>query len=192
MKKIIVIAILFAWVVGVRAQQYQSRTQYPTNTIAERDKPIQLSLTPDIALYPRDTIVRGFSLNIWGENRQYSLTLGIVNGSVGDSAGFSWGIVNYDEIYHGVQWGIVNVSKQEFVGWQRGFVNFDQGNFIGFQDAFVNVSEETHGFQLGLVNYAQQLRGLQIGIINVAMNNGWFDELPDKLATGFPIINWSF
>jgi hypothetical protein len=157
-----------------------------------QNAPIQLSLTPDIALQPRTTIINGLALNIWGENPQHGLALGIINGSTGDSAGFSWGIVNYDEKYHGVQWGAVNVSRQEFVGWQRGFVNFDQGIFTGFQDGLLNMSEETHGLQLGFVNYAQQLHGVQIGIVNVAMNNPWFTEFPNKLATGFPIVNWSF
>jgi hypothetical protein len=31
------------------------------------DTPLQLSLTPDIALFPRTTTVRGLSLDIWGE-----------------------------------------------------------------------------------------------------------------------------
>ena len=143
----------------------------------ERTTAIQLTLTPAVALFPRTTVVRGVSLNIWGENEQTGLTLGIVNGSTGDSAGFTWGIVNYDESYHGVQWGIVN---------------FDQGSFVGFQDGLVNVTEDARGFQLGLVNYAERLDGLQIGLVNVAANNGWFDEFPDKLAKGFPIVNWSF
>ncbi|HEY5298648.1 MAG TPA: hypothetical protein VIK59_12080 [Verrucomicrobiae bacterium] len=186
MKKIFVSAVLAAGTVALQAQQYQR------DEPMERTTAIQLSLTPDIALYPRDATVRGVSLNIWGENQQSGFTLGIVNGSTGDSKGFSWGIVNYDESYHGVQWGIVNLSRQEFVGWQRGIVNCDRGTFTGFQDGIVNVSEEARGFQLGLVNYAQELNGLQIGLINVAMNNPCFSDFPDKLAKGFPIVNWSF
>jgi hypothetical protein len=45
---------------------------------------------------------------------------------------------------------------------------------------------------LGLVNYAENLHGVQIGLANIALNNPWFKEFPDKLATGFPIVNWSF
>jgi len=176
MKKFIIIAVFAIGAVSIRAQ----------------DSVFQASLTPDIAIHPRTTFIHGLSLNIWGENPQKGVALGFVNGSTGDSGGFSWGLVNYDESYHGVQWGLVNVSKQEFVGWQRGLVNFDQGTFVGFQDGFVNVAEDARGFQLGLVNCAQQLKGLQIGVVNVAMNNPWFTEFPDKLATGFPIVNWSF
>ena len=67
-----------------------------------------------------------------------------------------------------------------------------KGRFTGFQNGVVNVSEEFHGLQLGLVNYSQNLHGVQIGLANIAINNGWFDDFPDKLATGFPIVNWSF
>jgi hypothetical protein len=156
------------------------------------DTPIQLSLTPDIALYPKDTTVRGLALNIWGENPQFSLNLGFVNGSTGDSSGFSYGLVNYAESYTGVQLGWVNISTQHFVGLQDGYVNIAEGTFKGFQYGLVNVSEDTTGFQLGVVNYAQQLKGLQIGLINLAMNNPAFTDFPNKLAPGFPILNWSF
>ena len=155
--------------------------------------PIQLSLVPDVALYPRTTLVEGFSLGIWSENPQHSLTIGLINGSTGDSEGFSWGIANYAESYHGVQFGWLNFSQNEFVGWQHGWVNVDLGTFTGLQDAAINVvNQDATGLQLGVVNYAEHLHGIQLGLINVAMNNPWFTECPDKLATGFPILNWSF
>jgi hypothetical protein len=156
------------------------------------DTPIQLSLTPDIALYPRDTTVKGFSLNIWGENPQQSFTLGFVNGSTGDSGGLSWGLVNYAESYTGVQLGWINVSTEHFVGLQDGWVNYAQGTFKGLQYGVVNISEDTTGLQLGLVNYAEKLHGVQIGLVNVAMNNPVFTDFPDKLSPGFPFFNWSF
>jgi hypothetical protein len=163
-----------------------------TGFYAQDAAPIQLSLTPDIALQPKTTTINGVSLNIWGENPQHAFTLGIVNGSTGNSSGFSWGIVNYADSYRGVQWAVVNISKQEFVGWQRGVVNVDQGTFTGFQDGVVNVTEEAIGFQLGVVNYSERLDGLQIGLVNIAMNNRWFNDFPVKLAPAFPIVNWSF
>jgi len=139
----------------------------------------QLSLTPDIAIQSRTTDIRGLSLGFWSENPQHSLTLGFVNGSTGDSGGFSWAfIANYDDSYTGVQWGLVNYSKQNFLGWQNGLVNCSEGSF--------------KGLQWGFVNYAEKLNGVQIGFVNVAMNNPWFDEFPNKLAKGFPIVNWSF
>jgi hypothetical protein len=156
------------------------------------DTPIQLSLTPDIALYPKDEMVNGLSLGIWSQNPQKSLTIGLVNGSTGESAGLSYGLFNYAESYQGVQLGWVNYSSQSFTGWQHGYVNIAKGTFVGLQSAAVNVADEVNGVQIGVLNYAESLHGVQLGVVNIARNNPWFDGFPDKLATGFPILNWSF
>ena len=183
MKKFFIITALAISAAGLRAEESHF---------------FQASLTPDIAIYPKTTQINGLSLSIWGENPQHGLALGLVNGSSGDSYGFSWGLYNYAESYAGVSWGLVNYSAKDFTGWQGGIlfcpciVNISKGKFTGFQNGVVNVSEEFHGLQLGLVNYSQNLHGVQIGLANIAINNGWFDDFPDKLATGFPIVNWSF
>jgi hypothetical protein len=162
------------------------------------DAGFQASLTPDIAIYPKTTQINGLALSIWGENPQHSLSLGFINGSTGDSQGFSWSLFNYADAYSGVAWGLANYSQNSFVGWQGGvffcpcLVNISQGKFTGFQEGVLNCAQEFHGLQLGLVNYSENLRGVQIGLVNVALNNPWFKEFPDKLATGFPIVNWSF
>jgi len=164
MKKILVIAALFISAVALQA---------------EESRGFQASLTPDIAIHPKTTEIRGLSLNIWGENPQHGCALGFVNGSTGDSSGFTWGFfANYAESYTGVAWSMVNISKTSFVGWQAGLVNYSEGHF--------------KGLQMGFVNYAENLHGVQLGLANIAMNNGWFNEFPDKLATGFPFFNWSF
>jgi len=152
----------------------------------------QASLTPDIAIHSKSTQINGLTLSIWGENPQRALALGLVNGSTGDSGGLSWGIVNYADAYTGVAWGCINVSRQSFFGWQGGVVNYSEGTFTGLQSGWINVAQEFRGLQLGLFNYAESLRGVQIGFVNVALNNPWFTEFPNKLATGFPIVNWSF
>ena len=157
------------------------------------DSAFQLSLTRDIAIHPKTTQINGLALNIWGENPQHSLNLGLVNGSTGDSSGFTWGLVNYSESYNGVSWAWVNINQTSFNGWQSGWVNIAQDRFTGFQSAWiVNYAKEFHGLQLGLVNYTEELHGVQIGLANIAINNPWFDEFADKLAKGFPIVNWSF
>lgn len=161
MKKFIILAVLAASIAGLKA-----------------DEPFQASLTPDIALHSSSTQINGLCLSIWGENPQRAIALGLINGSTGDSAGFTWSFFcNYDDSYTGVAWAMLNVSREKFIGWQAGMIN---------------VAHEFHGLQLGFVNYSEHLRGLQLGLINVAMNNPWFDEMPDKLATGFPFVNWSF
>ena len=183
MKKILIITALVISAAGLKADESHC---------------FQASLTPDIAIYPKTTEIDGLSLNIWGENPQQGCAIGLVNGSTGDSKGFTFGLFNYADSYTGVSWGAVNYSKTSFVGWQGGFlfwpslVNVSQGTFTGFQEGIVNCAEEFHGLQLGLVNYAENLHGVQSGLANIAMNNPWFNEFPDKLATGFPIVNWSF
>ena len=161
--------------------------------VQAEESAFQASLTPDIAVKSKDTQINGVCLSIWGENPQHALALGFVNGSTGESKGFSWSFFyNYADSYTGVSWAIVNYSKEKFVGWQGGMVNYSQGYFKGFQSGWINVSEEFHGLQWGLVNYAENLRGVQIGFANIAMNNPWFNEFPNKLAKGFPFVNWSF
>jgi len=164
---------------------------------AEESHPFQASLTPDIAIYPKTAEIRGLSLSIWGENPQQGVALGFVNGSTGDSAGFTWGLVQLRRLLHWRLVGPSQLQQDQLVGWQGGIwlplVNVSKGKFIGFQDAwFFNYAQEFHGLQLGLVNYSENLHGVQIGLANIAMNNPWFHEFPDKLATGFPIVNWSF
>lgn len=169
-----------------------------TGLQAQDSHPFQASLTPDVAIYPKTAEIRGLSLSIWGENPQHGVALGFVNGSTGESSGFTWSLFNYADSYTGVSWGLGNYSQTSFTGWQGGIlffpclINVAKGKCVGFQEGVVNYSEEFHGFQLAVVNYTEQLHGLQIGLVNIAMNNPWFDDFPDKLAKGFVIVNWSF
>ena len=178
MKKLFIITALAISAAGLRAEESHF---------------FQASLTPDIAIYPKTAQINGLSLSIWGQNPQQGIAVGIVNGSSGDSAGFSWGLVNYSETYTGVSWAWVNVNQTSFTGWEYGLVNVAKGDFTGFQSGWIfNYAGKMKGLQLGLVNYSQNLQGVQIGLANIAINNGWFDDFPDKLANGFPIVNWSF
>ena len=165
-------------------------------------EPIQLSLTPDIAIFDRSTTIEGLTLNIWGENPQTALALGIVNGSTGESAGLSLALVlNYADNYKGLQWGLVNYIKGDFLGWQGGFcvgvaisvVNYTGGAMKGLQTGVVNYAGRLTGLQFGLVNYAETAEtGVQIGLINLIPQNQWFTGLPDELAPGMVFVNWRF
>ena len=178
MKKILVIAALVISAAGLRAEESHF---------------FQAALTPDIALQPKTAEITGISLDLWGENPQHCFAWGFVNGSSGDSGGFTLSLIaNYADSYTGVAWSFVNISKTEFTGWQNGMVNYATGKFTGVQTSFFNYAQECHGLQWGFVNYAENLHGVQIGVANFAMNNPWFKEFPDKLATGFPFFNWSF
>ena len=183
MKKTLIISALIIGAVTVRADQ---------NMNAASTSVFQASLTPNIAIHPRTTEIHGLSLNIYGENPQHGVALGLVNGSTGESGGFTWGMYNYNDSFTGVQWGIVNNSKEYFKGWQGGMVNLSKGKFIGWQDGWVNWSQEVHGLQTGLLNYSENLHGVQLGLINIAANNDWFKDMPNKFAKGFPLFNWSF
>ena len=177
MKRIFILTIFVAGTIAVRADD---------------DAAFQASLTPSVALHPSSTQINGLTLGIWSENPQRGATFGFVNGSTGDSKGFTWGLYNYDESYTGVQWGLANYSSKSFKGWQYSFVNLDQGYFKGLGMGFANISQETHGVQMGAFNYADQLTGIQLGFINIAANNEWFSNFPNQLAKGFPFFNWSF
>jgi len=74
-EKLIMLSALVIGAAGVRADE----------------SAFQASLTPDIAVHSKTTEISGLSLNIWGENPQHGVALGFVNGSTGESSGFSWG-----------------------------------------------------------------------------------------------------
>ncbi|MEN8244496.1 MAG: hypothetical protein ABFS43_06300 [Thermodesulfobacteriota bacterium] len=141
-------------------------------------KPFQASLVPDIAIHSRDTHIKGFSLNIWGENPNTGFALGFVNGSTGDSVGFSWGLVNYAQNYTGVEWAWVNYASGHFTGWQHGIFNY---------------AGTLTGLQLGWVNFAKSAQsGIQIGLVNIIQENQWFTGFPQELAKGMVFVNWRF
>lgn len=157
-------------------------------------KALQLSLTPDIALFDRSDRIEGLTLSIWGENPQSALALGIVNGSTGRSAGLSFALIlNYADSYKGIQWAPVNYTKGDFLGWQGGLVNYTDGLMKGLQTGVVNYAGRLTGLQLGLINYAATAEtGVQVGLVNLIPQNRWFTGLPDELAPGMVIVNWRF
>lgn len=157
-------------------------------------EPIQVSLTPDLAIHNRLVPIRGLSLNIWGENPQNGLALGFVNGSTGNSSGVSLGLlINYADNYTGIQWAPINYTKGHFVGWQGGLVNATDGNMKGLQTGFVNYSGRLTGLQFGFVNYTETaVNGVQIGFVNIIPENEWFSDLPNGLAPGMVFVNWKF
>ncbi|MFP3983152.1 MAG: LA_2272 family surface repeat-containing protein [Desulfurivibrionaceae bacterium] len=163
-------------------------------TYAQQSKPFQLSLTPNIAIHNRNVPIEGLSLNVWGENPQEGLALGIVNGSTGDSAGFSWAwLLNYADNYKGVHWAYVNYTKGNFLGWQSGLINYTDKRLKGVQTGLINYAREFKGVQLGLANFAETATtGLQLGIVNVISENRWFTEFPDAVAPGMVFVNWRF
>lgn len=151
-----------------------------TGAMAET-KGFQMSLIPDIAIQPTTTHIKGVTLNIWGENPQNAIALGIVNGSTGNSSGISLSLLaNYSETYEGAQ-----------LAW---IANYSSKKFTGLQWAAFNYAEKLHGLQLGLINFAETSdKGVQVGFINI-MNETkkWFGNLPNEIAPGMVFVNWRF
>ena len=148
-----------------------------TGAYAETE-PFQLSLVPDVAIHSRDTYIKGVTIGIWSENPQSAFALGFVNGSTGDSSGFSLALVNYADNYKGVEWATVNYASGTFTGLQYGFVNY---------------TGKLNGLQLGAVNIAKTAdSAIQIGFVNVIQQNEWFTEFPQALAKGMVFVNWRF
>lgn len=156
-------------------------------------EPVQLSLTPEIAIFDRNERIEGLALSIWGENPQSALAIGFVNGSTGTSSGLSLGLLNYADDYTGFQWSFVNYTTGGFLGWQLAFVNYTDGTMRGLQTGFVNYAGKLTGLQFGFVNFADSAEtGLQIGLVNLMPENEWFSKLPDELAPGMVLVNWCF
>jgi len=157
-------------------------------------KPFNISIVPDVAIYNRTTTIDGVTLSIWGENPQTSLALGIVNGSVGNSAGLDWALLlNYAENYKGVQWAPVNYNGHDSLGWDGGFINYADGLMTGLATGAVNFSKQLLGVQFGLVNYVGTTdAGFQVGLINIIESNReWFSNFPNEFAPVMIFVNWS-
>jgi hypothetical protein len=154
-------------------------------------KGFQASLTPDVAIYKKDTRINGVALSIWGENPQSAFAWGFVNGSTGDSKGFSLGLVNYAENYSGVAMGFVNRASGDFIGAQLGFVNSAE-NMKGLQLGCINHAGALNGLQLGFVNYAKTATdGIQVGFVNIMdETEKWFSGFPEELAPAMVFVNW--
>ena len=156
-------------------------------------KPFNLSLTPNVAVYPRTDTIEGLTLSVWGENQQTSLALGIANGTVGNSAGLDWGwILNYADNFKGIQWAMINYTKSSFLGWQSGFIDYTNDTMMGLQAGVVNYAGKVTGLEFGIVNYTDDVdAGLQIGIVNIIRSNkSWFGDLPNSLAPAMIFVNW--
>ncbi len=156
--------------------------------------PLQLSVTPDIALFDRTVTVEGLTVGLWSENPQSALALGIVNGSSGQSAGLSFGaVLNYAGDYKGLELAPFNYVKGDFSGWQLGLVNYTERSMKGVQSGVMNYAGRLTGLQIGLINYAPTTRsGVQFNAASIFSENRWLTGLPDEPAPVTALINWRF
>ena len=146
---------------------------FASQSAIAQDKPIQLSLFAPVQIVSENDAVAGIRLSLlYGKNTHVS--------------GLDWGLVSHSTSGEskGVQFGLVGLNDADFTGWQNTAVNITKQNFEGFQWGVVNYAGHASGFQLGLVNYAVTMKGLQIGLVNIIKQGGQFPV--------FPIVNWSF
>jgi len=107
-------------------------------------KPIQLSLTPDIALYGRSEQISGLTLNIWGEEPADGAGLGVGQRINREQHGRESGHPELRGQLQGPAMGFVNYTKQDFSGWQGGpffgllvsAVNYTGGTMTGSSAAW--------------------------------------------------------
>ncbi len=138
-----------------------------------QEKPIQLALLAPVQLVSEKNAIAGVRLSLlYGKNTYVT--------------GLDWGLVSHctSGESKGVQFGLVGMVEGGFTGWQNTAVNITKQDFEGFQWGVVNYAGHANGFQLGLVNYAMTMKGLQIGLVNIIKQGGAFPV--------FPIVNWSF
>jgi hypothetical protein len=160
MKQLIVILILSLAIAGpVMAQS--------------NDKPIQLALIAPAQIYSETNSITGFRINfLYGKNTSVTgVDLGLINHVTSGKTS-------------GVQWGLVGIADDEFLGIQENWINISKKDFKGIQCGIFNSANSARGWQFGLVNYAQSLHGIQIGLVNIIKTGGQFPV--------FPIVNWSF
>ena len=133
-----------------------------TSTAFAGTKAFQASLVPGLALQDRHQKIEGLTLSIWGENPQASLAIGFINGTAGNSAGVSFGLINYGDSYKGIQIGAVNIDK-ELQGLQLGAINVAKGKKTGIQFGFLNI---------------------------IPTNKKWFSNFPNEIAPFMILVNW--
>ncbi len=173
-----------------------------TGFARSQSESFQASLTPDCAVHGRNTQIEGLTLSVWGENPQTAFSIGLVNGSTGESIGLSLGLMNYADSYSGAQWSLFNFTESNFTGWQGGpcfglvgsILNYTGGTTSGLQTGVINLTGGLEGVQAGFINYAQRVdMGLQIGLINLIGNTeGWGENWPREIGPGMILANWRF
>ncbi len=155
--------------------------------VVRADFPVQLSLTPDVALRPDSESVQGLRLGVWSRSQDVSgLDLGIVQGTRGDflgvgvavvnlvdgdSAGLQWGVYGYSRVrgtFKGVLGGIVVRVQGDCYGLLSGWVALSDGSAKGWVDGlYAQVGGDFSGLQTGLITYCKgEAKGVALGGFN--------------------------
>jgi hypothetical protein len=145
---------------------------FSMNVYAE-NKPIQIALFTPLQIFPEEVSITGVRWNVlYGKNSSVT--------------GLDFGLVNRttEKMSVGIQFGIMGFADRGWTGWQSNFVNVTRNEFKGFQFGFLNYAEDANGLMIGVINYARRLYGIQIGLFNLIEAGG--------VAPVLPIVNWAF
>jgi hypothetical protein len=176
MRRFRIFGVVVVAIVLVALTSYADTGQTGSATAAapaeETFKPIQLALVPTIQLVPQDQSVRGFRLNIYGDNQNVSgVDIGLVHETKNRFSGVAFGLLS---IVHGECRGL------QFSGIYSGA----EDRMSGLQVGMVNRSANIHGLQIGLANFADDMTGVQIGL--------WNEIKSKEKWQVFPLINAAF
>lgn len=98
-----------------------------------------------------------------------ALQIGTFNIVRGDMTGLQLGLVNVEDVFHGLQiGGFLNLNSADSCGAQIALANENIENFTGFSCGVINHARSGSGFQLGVVNAADRVTGFQLGVFNAA------------------------
>lgn len=134
---------------------------------ASAEKFLQLSLWPSAQIVNPDESVAGLRLSIYGENQNMSgLDLGIANVTKGDWMGVGLSLINWNE---------GNVSGVQWAPWGYGRV---AGDVVGWHSATFgsNVRGDFTGLQGSLISLtAGSFTGVQGGLVSITSGDfsGW-------------------
>ena len=168
--------------------------------------PFQLSLFKPAQIFSPATPVRGIRVNlIYGEQASvWGVDVGSVNRTTSEMLGFQYGVVNLNQDFAGLQYGLFNESGGDFAGFQYGLINRVGGNFAGIQYGLANISTgddqsllvgmrasllfghqaRLWGLDVGLLNMtSEDMRGVQIGLVNTNLGNA--------LGLQLALVNWT-
>ncbi|MDD5193788.1 MAG: hypothetical protein PHF67_04365 [Candidatus Nanoarchaeia archaeon] len=116
--------------------------------------------------------------------RNYGLDIGFYNFASRGLGAVQMGVVNNceNEIYLGVQAGLINRSRYLEHSMQAGAVNYCNWS-EGAQLGAANIAETSTGLQLGLFNFStaswNESSGIQIGLLNYRADNpAWCRYMP--------------
>lgn len=127
--------------------------------------PIQLSFSPDNALFNQDRTINGLYLGLLGHQKSVNgLALGFASDFDSFNGVYLGGLFSSSHS-NGAIVGLASFSD-EMKGIQLGLVNIGWDGFYGMQGGLINVGDRGSALQLGVANLLDKSSGIQFGLVN--------------------------